>query len=175
MQKITIPIVMIALAVLSFASPRLASAQASNRAIGGLTVPVSGTVDSATGTLTGTLDIRRFAVQNGVLTAVGTLHATVLDASGNIVRTIIRQAAIPVTSATGSCDILHLELGPVDLNLLGLAIHLDRIVLDITAEQGPGNLLGNLLCQIAGLLDTGTLTNALTNLLNQLLGLLAGL
>jgi hypothetical protein len=34
---------------------------------------------------------------------------------------------------------------PLDLNLLGLAIHLDRILLDITAQSGPGNLLGNLL------------------------------
>jgi hypothetical protein len=39
--------------------------------------------------------------------------------------------------ATGTCDILHLTLGPLDLNLLGLVVHLDQVVLDITAEQGP--------------------------------------
>jgi hypothetical protein len=26
-------------------------------------------------------------------------------------------------------------------DLLGLVVHLDQVVLDITAEQGPGNLL----------------------------------
>ena len=44
-------------------------------------------------------------------------------------------------------------LGPLDLNLLGLEVHLDPVVLDIVAQPGPGNLLGNLLCAVAGLLD----------------------
>jgi hypothetical protein len=54
-------------------------------------------------------------------------------------------------------------------------------VLDITitAEQGPGNLLGNLLCAVAGLLDPPTgggggglsgLLNGIIALLNQILG-----
>jgi hypothetical protein len=45
-------------------------------------------------------------------------------------------------------------------------------VLDITAEQGPGNLLGNLLCAVAGLLDSNAPGGLLANLLNQLFGLL---
>ena len=32
-------------------------------------------------------------------------------------------------------------------------IHLNKVVLDITAQQGPGQLLGNLLCALAHLLD----------------------
>ena len=45
--------------------------------------------------------------------------------------------------------------------------------LTIDAVSGPGNLLGNLLCAIAGLLDTSPLDlNALVALLNQLLALL---
>ena len=48
-----------------------------------------------------------------------------------------------------------------------------EIVLDITAVPGPGNLLGNLLCAVAGLLDGGNASgNAIANLLNRLLGLL---
>jgi hypothetical protein len=43
---------------------------------------------------------------------------------------------------------------------------------DISAQPGPGNLLGNLLCGIAGLLDGGAGANAIARLLNQLLGLL---
>jgi hypothetical protein len=56
------------------------------------------------------------------------------------------------------CPILSLVLGPVDLNLLGLMVHLDDcdggpVTVDVTAERGPGNLLGNLLCGLAGILD----------------------
>jgi hypothetical protein len=68
-----------------------------------------------------------------------------------------------------TCPILHLELGPLDLNLLGLRVQLNQVVLDITAIPGPGNLLGNLLCAIAGLLDGTDLSGVLGNLLQQLL------
>jgi hypothetical protein len=47
--------------------------------------------------------------------------------------------------------VLDLVLGPLDLNLLGLVAHLDRVHLNITAVPGAGNLPGNLLCAIAGL------------------------
>ena len=63
-------------------------------------------------------------------------------------------------------------LGPLDLNLLGLAIHLNQVVLNITAIPGAGNLLGNLLCAVAGLLDN---PGGLAALLNQILAILAGL
>jgi hypothetical protein len=46
---------------------------------------------------------------------------------------------------------------------------------DITAEPGPGNLLGNLLCAVVGLLDGGPLAGLLgqlQTLLNQILAAL---
>ncbi len=78
-----------------------------------------------------------------------------------------------------ACSILHLELGPLHLNLLGLDVVLDNctngaITVDITAIPGPGNLLGNLLCQLLG----GNLINlgaTLQQILNQILALLNGL
>jgi hypothetical protein len=82
---------------------------------------------------------------------------------------------MPVGVQQASCEILDLVLGPLDLDLLGLVVHLDRVHLNITAEPGPGNLLGNLLCAIAGLLNPGPLTDlqALINLLNQIIALLS--
>jgi hypothetical protein len=47
------------------------------------------------------------------------------------------------------CDVLALTLGPLDLNLLGLIVHLDRVRLVITADS-EGGLLGSLLCSLAG-------------------------
>ena len=41
----------------------------------------------------------------------------------------------------------------MNLNLLGLKVHLNRVHLNITAQTGPGNLVGNLLCAVAHLLD----------------------
>src|SRR3954463_15361995 len=54
-----------------------------------------------------------------------------------------------------SCSILNLILGPLHLNVLGLVIDLNQVVLNITGQTGVGELLGNLLCGLAGLLDPG--------------------
>lgn len=70
------------------------------------------------------------------------------------------------------CQILFLDIGPIFLNLLGLELDLSEIVLDLTAVSGPGNLLGNLLCAVAGLLDPGGLLNNLLTGLNRLLAIL---
>jgi len=42
----------------------------------------------------------------------------------------------------------------------------------ITAQSGPGDLLGNLLCAVAHLLDSGSSLGSLADLLNQILALL---
>jgi len=51
-------------------------------------------------------------------------------------------------SAQRICPILELTLGPVDLNLLGLLVHLDTVHLVITADS-EGGLLGRLLCALS--------------------------
>jgi hypothetical protein len=132
-------------------------------------VPVNGTT-AAGGTFVGTLDLARFAIKNNELVALGTLNGTIKDSAGatvGMVRNAVAEVMVP--TASGSCSILHLVLGPVDLDLLGLQVHLNRVVLDITAVPGPGNLLGNLLCQIADLLDAQSPLSILTNALNGLL------
>jgi len=152
-----------------------------------LQVPVSGVVQSV-GTFAGTFSISKFAIRDQVLVAVGQLNGTVTDSNGVTVRTIVTNAVMPVSkapsaaagcsdeaSAVQTCDILSLVLGPLHLDLLGLVIDLDQVVLDITAQAGAGNLLGNLLCAITGLLDAGSIGDQLVSLLNQLIGVLAGL
>jgi hypothetical protein len=47
------------------------------------------------------------------------------------------------------CNVLELTLGPLDLNLLGLMVHLDTVHLVITADS-EGGILGSLLCSLAG-------------------------
>ncbi|MFL6134467.1 MAG: hypothetical protein ACJ72A_16810 [Nocardioidaceae bacterium] len=80
-------------------------------------------------------------------------------------------AALPA----GACSILNLVLGPLHLDLLGLVIDLNRVVLNIIGQTGAGNLLGNLLCAVAGLLDGNPLGQQLGQvaaLLNSLLAIL---
>jgi hypothetical protein len=137
---------------------------------------ITGTLPTGGG-FTGLVDITSFTVQNGALAAAGTLTGTLQDAAGNVIGTVTGvPVTIPVTSLTASCPILTLTLGPLHLNLLGLVVDLNQVVLNITAESGPGNLLGNLLCAVAGLLDGGgalqTLLQGIASLLNQLLAAL---
>jgi hypothetical protein len=134
-------------------------------------IPVTGTF--ANGTFAGTLDVTRFTRSGSQIMAVGTLTGTATDALGNTIGTVTSAAVqLPVSQIVGSCEILHLELGPLDLNLLGLVIHLDQVVLDISADPGSGNLLGNLLCAITHLLDGPGSIIAIINLLNNILGAL---
>jgi hypothetical protein len=136
---------------------------------GSVSVPI--TYTDAFGTFTGTYQITRFATQNGALVAVGNLTGTVTDALGNTLGNISQALTLPVSVINATCEILHLELGPLDLELLGLNVHLDKVVLDITATPG-GGLLGDLLCSLADLLGGSGSLNAIVRLLNNILGAL---
>lgn len=142
-----------------------------------VTSAVRGTFGKA-GTVRGTFEPARFIVKKHEIYGVGTLHAVLKKGDGTLVGTATKEVTIPLRNATATaktCSILHLVLGPLDLNLLGLKVHLDKVVLDITAQSGSGNLLGNLLCAVAGLLDgSSTLSDLLniSNLLNRILSLL---
>jgi hypothetical protein len=148
-------------------------------------VPVTGTFTDAlggTGKFTGSYTINRAAKAGNSLAAVGTLTGTLTDSAGTVLGTVTQSVTTPLQVVTATCDILSLTLGPLDLNLLGLRVQLNQVVLNITAEQGPGNLLGNLLCAVAGLLDPpttgggglGGILTTIVSLLNQILGQLGG-
>jgi len=75
----------------------------------------------------------------------------------------------PQQVAGPTCDILSLVLGPLHLDLLGLVVDLNRVVLNITGQTGAGNLLGNLLCGLVGILDGGVTLTRFLSVLNELL------
>ena len=103
-------------------------------------VPVTGTLADATGAVTGTFDVQNVVAENGTLQAVGAFTGTVTDAAGHSTQGT-QQLAIPVDlpASTGSCRILDLVLGPLDLDLLGLQVHLDTVHLNITAHPDRVN------------------------------------
>jgi hypothetical protein len=135
-----------------------AGAPSSLCAAAGQTLQLSG----ITGTVT------HFSVVNGVLTATGTYTGTLTNTVTGATQALTGTFSGAV-SGTGSCQILDLTIGPINLDLLGLVVQTNTIHLNITAQQGPGNLLGNLLCAVANLLNGNGSLTGIANLLNQLL------
>ena len=74
------------------------------------------------------------------------------------------------TAEPQTTPILHLQLGPLDLDLLGVRVQLNQVVLDIDALAEPGALVGNLLTAVSHLLDAVALGALLEGLLDNLLG-----
>ena len=189
--KLKLGLIVTAIAVMlaSVAGFATSSAQAAKPGAG--SVPVA--INEAGQGVVGTFYVSRFQVVDGTLTAIGTFTGT-----ANGVPVVGTPASAPVSAIngdslagaagsgltaqqTGSCEILDLTLGPLHLDLLGLVVDLNQVHLTITAEQGPGNLLGNLLCAVAGLLDNtgarggGGGLQGITSLLNQIISILNGL
>jgi hypothetical protein len=155
------------------------------------TVHVTGTAKNGK-QFSGSFAIQRFVAGQNAVYAVGTLKGML--AGRHVTRYGVR---IPVNNSSAitaggaardtraraaqACQILHLVLGPLDLNLLGLRVQLNQVVLDITAVPGAGNLLGNLLCDVTNALNPGALSALTSNLsqiaalLNSLTGLLGSL
>jgi hypothetical protein len=137
-------------------------------------IPVTGTLESG-GTFEGLLSITDVALNSaGELVVGGVLNGVATPTVGDPIQ-LVDEAFTAVADLTnpggGKCDILQLNIGPIDLDLLGLVINLSAIDLNVDAVPGPGNLLGNLLCAVAGLLDGGPLAG-LNNLLNRITSIL---
>jgi hypothetical protein len=140
-----------------------------------LQAPLTGTfIDAAGNTATYDLcyTLKKFTAQNGQLTAVGMVSGTATDLVTGATQQVKEKSIASPAAATGTCTILDLTIQPIDLNLLGLMVHTDTIHLEITAQSGPGNLLGNLLCGVANLLNNGGSLSQIVDLLNQIIGLL---
>jgi len=126
-------------------------------------------------------------ITNVVTTTVNNVTSLVANATiGNHSFQIPLDLTVPAGQDPASTtQILNLHLGPIHLDVLGLKVDTSEICLNISAQTGPGNLLGNLLAGVAGALDggtsltdvlnglgsdLGTLTSGLTGLLNGALG-----
>lgn len=134
--------------------------------------------------VTGSFKPKKFIEKDGKIWAKGVIRGEFENAAGKT-KTFKVKRKVPVKKVNGTpvtaraaaradCDVLNLVLGPLDLDVLGLTVNLNRLVLDIVAVSGAGNLLGNLLCAVTGLLDggglLGNLLGQITDLLNQILG-----
>ena len=109
----------------------------------------------------GTYTIQRFTTSGGKLVAVGKLTGTLKNrrVSRNNVRmpATLAQAAQssqvpPAPLPVPSCPLLHLDLGPINLNLLGLVVRTNRILVfidGIPSSETGGGLLGDIVCLLS--------------------------
>jgi hypothetical protein len=160
-----------------------------NKKEASLQLPITGSFDG--GTFAGTLSIEKFAAtpDGKKVVAIGFVRGTATSSAGAPLGTVVAgPISLPVsrpepgdpivtTTAVGAavvaqatCQVVHIELGAVNLNVLGLTVTTQPIVLDLSGDTaGP---LGNLVCT---LLETVNTVVGLVDLLNQILGLLTGL
>ncbi len=173
MKRLTSLVLVAVLAAFAFAAPVAAARPGTGD---GVTQAVTGTVGE-TGNFVGSITVTDFAARGGELIATGTITGAITDSVTGAVTPVSDSftTAIDVAQSVGSCEILELVLGPLHLDLLGLVVDLNQVELLITAVPGAGNLLGNLLCAVAGLLDgpvLGGVLNGIARLLDQILSIL---
>ena len=115
--------------------------------------------------------IERFINVGNQIFAVATLPQPVeIPSTGETLqRLMVPVIASPLVSAqqTGeTCEVLVLRIGMLELELLGLVIEIDAATIVLSAQED--SLLGNLLCPIVNLLETGQL-DGVSALLNRVL------
>jgi hypothetical protein len=177
--------------------PAIAAAdQASPKA---LVLPIAGAAPGGF-RFTGTVAVQRFVQRNGEVFATGTVSGTVFGPTGAMGTAVVLPVAFPVQVGGGAtarvererihpasfsspdggarvilaqastCGVLHLDLGAVNLNLLGVVVTTTPVTIDINGDTaGP---LGNLVCTA---LSTVNNVVGLVNVLNSVLSLVTGL
>ena len=177
--KVSIP-----LAVLLLATAALADRSDKQEKDGSaaLQLPIAGSATTG-GAFAGTLSIQRFEARGDQVVAIGIVRGAVAGVGTGLVGEVV----LPVQVGPGSqgiaapnglvaqqqaatCQALHLDIGAVNLNLLGLVVATQPIAIDLSGDSSAP--LGNLVCTT---LQTLNNVVGLVGLLNQLLSTVTGL
>jgi hypothetical protein len=90
--------------------------------------------------------VTRFASTAAGPRATGVATATLNGLGGT--PTTVKQKVNLAVAKKGSCNVLTLTLDTLDLTLLGLNVHLDKVDLRVTGRR-RGGVLGSLFCTLA--------------------------
>jgi hypothetical protein len=191
-------LLLLALMTISFVLPPSASTAQLLTVRKALVLPLSGAGADGV-TFEGTVAVQRFVHRDGEVFAIGAVSGSLSGPAGPIGTSLYLPVVFPVDVGPGrlareergfidpassapdygarlvlaqaqTCGVLHLELGAVNLNLLGAVVATMPVTIDINGDMGGP--LGTLVCAILRTLNT---VAALVNLLNSLLGLVTGL
>jgi hypothetical protein len=92
------------------------------------------------------VDVSRFRATKSGTVADGVATAT-LRGLGQLPTTVKKKVTLSAAKG-GRCTILTLTLDTLDLTLLGLNVHLDKVDLKVTGKRS-GGVLGSLFCSLA--------------------------
>lgn len=148
MRRLTLSSALVAVCAVAAIAPGAASATTRSHAS-------AGSGEQAFAQITGqprgrvhvAVHITRFVATASGPKAKGTATAT-LRSLGAAPTTVKKKVTLAVTKK-GRCNILTLQLNQLDLTLLGLNVHLDKVVLKVTGQR-RGGILGRLFCSLAG-------------------------
>jgi hypothetical protein len=101
----------------------------------------------------------------GLLNLVNLLGSGANTASGIVDAAVSPEAEAPE-------ELLTLTINPLNLNLLGLQVQTEPIIVSLATQSGDGKLLGNLLSGITTLLNVENVGTALNNVLSTATDLL---
>jgi hypothetical protein len=92
------------------------------------------------------VSVLHFSAADKTITANGLVTGTLNDGAGHV--STVKQKVRLTAKTGGRCQVLHLFLDQLNLQLLGLNAHLDQVTLDVTGER-TGGPLGALFCRLA--------------------------
>jgi hypothetical protein len=92
------------------------------------------------------VSVLKFAAAGKTITATGLVTGTLNDGAGHL--STVKQKVKLTATTGGRCQVLHLFLDQLNLQLLGLNAHLDQVTLDVTGQR-TGGPLGSLFCRLA--------------------------
>lgn len=115
------------------------------------------------GVFTGKLTVTRMGYDELLgLTVDGVLQGRVKKANGRVIqsvkqavkgiRTSLQARASAAPSKKAVCELMTLDIGTLPLGRLGQGLDLSPLVFDLSAASEGSNLLGSMLCGVAGLL-----------------------
>ncbi len=123
-----------------------AAALAADTAVASADTAITATAQTPNGRLAVAVKVNRFYATAAGTKASGTATAT-LTPVGQHPTTISKTVTLAATRS-GSCTVLTLNLEELNLNLLGLNVHLEKVVLNVTGRPN-GGVLGSLFCSLA--------------------------
>lgn len=127
-------------------------------ALGTLVCDIAGALNNggALGSILGGLSTSQLSTLESGLTGIlnGVLGNVLSSGGGGTTATATASANASTTASPGATTILNLDIPQgLHLDLLGLNVDTSAICLDVTAQPGNGNLLGNLLSSVSNLLN----------------------
>jgi hypothetical protein len=127
----------------------------------------------ATGTFTSALKITSFEVQNGVITAMGTLSATNVSGPSANFGPVAVQVPLQLSQISSSCSLTTVNYGSMPVTINGKAETVS-FTLQVTPTMSNKNLLGNLMCSLSRILgnpssaDTGGVVSHLNKIISEI-------